>query len=206
MEIPHWNNGKAGRIEVDPSFLGDKVKTRTIHAATVMHLANKRVGTHSTKTRSDSARSKRAMFRQKGLGRGRVRHPQVSQCRGGGVAHGPHPRDYSYSMPKKARREAIRSALLGKFRDGQVLMADSLQMAAPKTKELMGILRSLGAGHSCLIVDAQPQKSLVLSARNLQRVKVTSVQEINTLDIIQFRHLLVTQAGLDAMKEVHGNG
>jgi len=206
MEIPHWNNGKAGRIEVDPSFLGDKVKTRTIHAATVMHLANKRVGTHSTKTRSDIARSKRAMFRQKGLGRGRVRHPQVSQCRGGGVAHGPHPRDYSYSMPKKARREAIRSALLGKFRDGQVLMADSLQMAAPKTKELMGILRSLGAGHSCLIVDAQPQKSLVLSARNLQRVKVTSVQEINTLDIIQFRHLLVTQAGLDAMKEVHGNG
>ena len=206
MEIPHWNKGKAGRIEVDPSFLGDKVKTRTIHAATVMHLANKRVGTHSTKTRSDIARSKRAMFRQKGLGRGRVRHPQVSQCRGGGVAHGPHPRDYSYSMPKKARREAIRSALLGKFRDGQVLMADSLQMAAPKTKELMGILRSMGAGHSCLIVDAQPQKSLVLSARNLQRVKVTSVQEINTLDIIQFRHLLVTQAGLDAMKEVHGNG
>lgn len=206
MEIPHWNNGSTGRIEVDPSFLGDKVKTRTVHAATVMHLANKRVGTHKTKTRAEIARSKKALFRQKGLGRGRVRHPQVVQCRGGGVAHGPQPRDYSYQMPKKARRGAIRSALLSKFRDGQVLMASDLNMAAPKTKELMGILRSLGAAQSCLIVDASPDKSLLLSARNIPRVKVTSAQELNTLDIVQYRHLLVTQAGLDAMKEVHGNG
>jgi len=205
MEIPHWNNGTTERIEVDPSFLGDKVKTRTLHAAAVMHQANQRVGSHKTKTRGEIARSKRAVFRQKGLGRGRVRHPQVSQCRGGGVAHGPRPRDYSYRMPKKARRVAIRSALLSKFRDGQVLMASTLEMERPRTGQLAGILRSLGAGRSCLIVSGATDKNLVLSARNIQRVKVTTAGEVNALDVLTHRHLLITQAGLDSLKEIHGH-
>lgn len=204
MEIPHWKNGKAGRIEVDASFLGDKVMSRTLHAAVVMYQANQRSGTHKTKNRSEIARTKKAMFRQKGLGRGRVRHPQVSQCRGGGVAHGPRPRDYSYAMPKKARRAALRTALLSKFRDGQVILADALEFGTPKTRELAGMLGSLGAKGSCLIVDTAPEKNLVLSARNLRRVKVTSAKDLNALDVIQHRHLLVTQAGLDAMKEAHG--
>ena len=206
MEIPHWKNGKTGRIEVDPSFLGDKVKTLTLHAATVMYQANLRVGTHKTKTRGEINRSKRAVFRQKGLGRGRVRHPQVSQCRGGGVAHGPVLRDYSYKMPRKARRCALRAALLSKFRDGQVLMADAIELAAPKTKELAGILRTLGASRSCLIVSDEPSKSLVLSARNMARIKVSSAKDLNALDVILYRHLLVTQAGFDSLKEIHGDG
>jgi large subunit ribosomal protein L4 len=204
MKIPHWKNGKTGRTEVDPSFLGEKVMSRTVHAAVVMYQANKRTGTHKTKTRSEISRTKSAVFRQKGLGKARVRHPQVSQCRGGGVAHGPRPRDYSYAMPRKARRAALRSALLSKFRDGQVVLADALEFGAPKTKELVSVLGSLGAQGSCLIVDGAPAKNLVLSARNISRVKVTSAQDLNALDVIQHRHLLVTQAGLDAMKEVHG--
>lgn len=203
MEIPHWKDGTTGRTEFDPSFLGEKVMSRTLHAAVVMYRANKRTGTHKTKTRAEIARSKKAVFRQKGLGKGRVRHPQVSQCRGGGVAHGPQPRDYSYAMPKKERRLALRSALLSKFRDGQVVLADALEFGGPKTKELANVLGSLGAQGSCLIVDGSPAKNLVLSARNLPRVTVTSVQDLNALDVIQHRRMLVTQAGLDAMKEVH---
>ncbi len=204
MEIPHWNNGKAGRTEVDTAFLGDKVMSRTLHAAAVMYLANQRTGTHKTKTRGEIARSKRQVFRQKGLGRGRVRHPQVSQCRGGGVAHGPRPRDYSYSMPKKSRRVAAKTALLSKFRDGEVVLADALAFAAPKTRELAGVLGSLGLSRSCLIVDGSPDRNLVLSARNIPRVKVIAARDLNALDVIQHRHLLLTQAAFDAMKEIHG--
>ena len=204
MEIAHWNNGKAGRTEVDASFLGDKVMSRTLHTAAVMYQANQRAGTHNTKTRGEINRSKRQLFRQKGLGRGRVRHPQVSQCRGGGVAHGPRPRDYSYSMPRKARRVALKTALLSKFRDGEVVLADALAFGAPRTKDLASVLGALGLGRSCLIVDGAPDRNLVLSARNIPRVKVVATQDLNALDVVQHHHLLVTQAGFDAMKEIHG--
>jgi large subunit ribosomal protein L4 len=205
MEIPHYNNGTTGRTEVDPSFLGDKVLTKTLHKAVVMYLANKRVGTHDTKTRGEVARSKKAMFKQKGLGRARVRHPQVPQCRGGGVAHGPHPRDYRQAMPKKARRLALKSALLSKFRDGQVLMASALPMDRPRTKDLASVLRSLGAAGSCLIVSDAPDRNLVLSARNLPNVKVCSVKDLNAYDVLAHKHLLVTEDGFDSMKEAHGH-
>ena len=87
---------------MDTAFLGDKVRTRTLKNAVIMYEANKRVGTHNTLTRAEVARAKKPLFKQKHTGRARVRHPQVPQCRGGGVAHGPHPRDYSYRC--RARR------------------------------------------------------------------------------------------------------
>src|SRR6185503_13534264 len=107
MEIPILKRGKAERTEGDTSFLGDKVRSKTLRNAVIMYEANKRVGTHDTLTRAEVARAKRPLFKQKHTGRARVRHPQVSQCRGGGVAHGPHPRDYSYSLPRKALKVAL---------------------------------------------------------------------------------------------------
>lgn len=203
MEIPLYSKGQTSRVDVDPAFLGDKVKTRTLRAAVIMYEANKRVGTHKTKTRGEIARSKKALFKQKGLGRGRVRHPQVAQCRGGGVAHGPQPRDYSYRMPRKALKVALTSALLSKFRDGEVVMVDGFDLEAPKTKQLVGVLDSLGCRASCLIVTDQADANVVLSARNLPRVKVTTSQDLNAYDVLFYKHMLVTRAGFDALKEIH---
>ena len=206
MDVPVYRNGSTDRIEVDSSFLGDKVKARTLRAAVIMYEACKRVGTHDSLTRGEVNRSKRAIFRQKGLGRGRVRHPQVVQCRGGGTAHGPHPRNYRYRMPKKALRVATRSALLSKFRDGEVVMAERLEFATPRTKELHGVLRSLGCADSCLIVTDSVDRNLLLSARNLRRVKVMEASQLNAYDLLFHRKLLLTQAGFDAIKEIHSNG
>lgn len=205
MEIPHYKNGSAGRSNVDPSFLGDKVKTKTLRNAVIMYEANRRVGTHSTLTRANIARSKRQLFAQKGTGRARVRHPQATQCRGGGTAHGPHPRDYSYQLPKKELRVALRSALLSKFRDGQVALVDRFALSAPKTKEVAKMLKSLSLQGSCLIVAAAPDESLLKSVRNLPKVRVLCARDLNAHTVLHHRNLILTEDGLAALKEAHGH-
>lgn len=205
MEIAHYTGGQAGRTEVDPSFLGDAVKTRTLRQAITMYEANKRVGTHKTKTRAEIARSKKSLFKQKGTGRARVKHPQVSQCRGGGVAHGPRPRDYSWSMPKKALKVALRSALLSKFQAGSVVLADELGITSPKTKTVAELLGKLGLSRSVLIVDVSIDQNLLLATRNLQRVSVCAAQDLNAYDVIRCQNLLLTNGALEALKEAFGN-
>lgn len=206
MEIAHFKNGQAGRTDVDASFLGEKVKTRTLRDAILMYQANQRAGTHSTLTRGEIARSKRQLFKQKGTGRARVRHPQATQCRGGGVPFGPKPRDYSYAMPKKARRLALRTALAAKFQAGSVMLCDQVAPGEPNTKSLARTLRSFGAMRTCLIVDKSPSRALVLSARNIPGVRVSSAADLNALDVIKHRHLLLTEAGWAELKEIHGDG
>jgi large subunit ribosomal protein L4 len=198
--------GKAGRTEVDTAFLGDKVLARTLKSAVIMYEANKRVGTHDTLTRAEVARAKRPLFKQKHTGRARVRHPQVPQCRGGGVAHGPHPRDYSYAMPRKALKVALRSALLSKFLDGQAALIDDFDLAAPKTKAVAKTLKDLKCEGSCLIVVDEAPKSLLLSARNLPRVRVSEVSQLNAYDVVFHRNLLLTDKALHKLKEVHSRG
>jgi large subunit ribosomal protein L4 len=203
MEIPILKQGKAGRTEVDTAFLGDKVKTRTLRNAVIMYEANKRVGTHNTLTRAEVARAKKPLFKQKHTGRARVKHPQVSQCRGGGVAHGPHPRDYRYNIPRKALRVALRAALLSKFRDGQVSAVDAFTLDKPKTSDVARALKALNCEGSCLIVVDAADQNLLLSTRNLRRVKVSPVADLNAYDVVFHRNLVVTEAALDRLKEVH---
>jgi large subunit ribosomal protein L4 len=109
-------------------------------------------------------------------------------------------------MPRKALRVALKSALLSKFRDGQVALIDALEFEKPGTKNLAGVLGALGCIESCLIVDRKPARNLVLSARNLRRVSVSSVADLNAYDVLLYRNLLVSEDGLEALKEVHTNG
>jgi large subunit ribosomal protein L4 len=171
-----------------------------------MYEANKRVGTHNTLTRAEVARAKRPLFKQKHTGRARVRHPQVPQCRGGGVAHGPHPRDYSYSLPRKALKVALKSAILSKFRDGQVALVEAFDLDAPKTKALARTLADLKFQGSCLIVVDQVDKNLLLSARNLPGVRVAPVSQLNAYDVVFHRNLVITRKGLEKLKEAHADG
>lgn len=205
MQIPAWKSGAKSETSVDVAFLGDKVLKRTMHAAVIMYEANKRTGTHSTLTRAFIARAKKPLFSQKGTGRARVRHPQVVQCRGGGTAKGPHPRDYSYRMPKQALRAALRAALASKFADGEAVFADNIAAVKPSTKALKAVLTAIGAARTCLIVDAAPSAALILSARNIPGVTVTAAKDLNAREVLAHKTLLVTDAGLKSLREVHSH-
>jgi large subunit ribosomal protein L4 len=145
MDVPVYRKGKTQRAELDLAFLGDKVLKRTLRDAVIMYEANRRTGTHSTLGRSDVARAKKPLFPQKHTGRARVKHPQVTQCRGGGVPHGPRPRDYSYAIPRKALAAALRSAVLAKFRAESASVVDGFGLSAPKTSEVAKVLDALKA-------------------------------------------------------------
>jgi large subunit ribosomal protein L4 len=205
MEVPLWSGGRTTRTEVDPAFLGDRVKSRTLREAVIMYEANLRVGTHSTLRRGEVARSKRQIMPQKGTGRARVRHPQVTQCRGGGRPHGPKPRNYGYQLPRRELRVALRSAVLSKFRDGEVAVVESFGLSKPRTREVAAVLDGLGCGESCLIVTDRPDDVLVRSARNLPRVKVASVAELNAYDVVYHRNLVLTAAGLERLRAEHSD-
>ena len=201
MEAMVYKDGAVSQGDVDTEFLGDVVRVRLLHQAVRMYEMNKRAGTHSTKSRGELPYRKAAMFKQKGTGRARVRHPQATQCRHGGIPHGPKPRDYSYSIPRRAKVEALRSALLSKFRDAEVAVTDSLDFSEPKTKRINALLDSVGFEGRCLIVDTNPSDNLLLSARNVRRVSVMPAAELNAYYLLLNRNLIITEDALNQLRE-----
>lgn len=200
MEANTLKSGKVATADFETDFLGTNVRGRLLRHAIQMYECNLRSGTHKTKSRGELSFRKGPLFRQKGSGRARVRHPQATQCRSGGVPHGPKPRDYSYSMPRRAMQEATLSALLSKFRDGEVTVADSVSMDAPRTKELAGLLTSLGYEKSCLIVTHERSEGLERSSSNLRRIEVVRVEEVNAYNLLFYKNLIITESALDAMR------
>lgn len=200
MEANTLKSGKVATADFETDFLGTIVRGRLLRHAIQMYECNLRSGTHKTKSRGELSFRKSALFRQKGSGRARVRHPQATQCRSGGVPHGPKPRDYSYRMPRRAMQEATLSALLSKFRDGEVTVADSVSMDAPRTKELAGLLKSLGYEKSCLIVTHERSEALERSSSNLRRIEVVRVEEVNAYNLLFYKNLIITESALDAMR------
>lgn len=201
MEVPVYRNGQAQRADFDASFLGDRVLKRALRDAVIMYEANRRAGTHSTLNRGDVARAKKPLFPQKHTGRARVKHPQVTQCRGGGVPHGPRPRDYRYAIPRKALRAALRSALLAKFQAGSASIVDRFGLEKPKTSKVAEVLDALKARGSCLVIVDKNDPVLAMSARNLPRVKVATASDVNAYDVAFYRSLIVTDAAVAALKE-----
>lgn len=190
-----------GTTEVDVSKLGDTVKSRLLFDAVHMYEARKRVGTAKTKNRREVRGSSRKPWRQKGTGRARVGTRQNGIWRGGGVIHGPRPRDYGYSLPKKALREALKSAVLSKFRDDEVRVAERLDFDAPSTKRMAEMLKSAGLDQPCLVVTADRDRNVHLSCRNLPRVACVPVEDLNAYDVLKYRYLVLTQSACDRMLE-----
>src|SRR5947208_8525386 len=142
----------AGTVDVDPAEFGGTVNKQLLHDAVLMYQANRRAGTHSTLRRGEVAGSTKKLFRQKGTGNARVGNKRTNKRRGGGTTKGPKPRDYSYSLPKKAVKAATRMAVLSKLQDQAVVVVDDLPFAEPKTKEMAGVLKALKLGEmTCLI-------------------------------------------------------
>jgi len=187
-------------IEIDPDILGGSLRMRLMREAVLVHRNNTRVGCASTKRRRERAGSNAKLYRQKHTGRARVGSSRGTQRVGGGRPKGPKPHDYTMAFPRKARRLATKSALLGKFQDGEVLVVDKLQFDAPKTAEAVRILHDLGvADRSCLVVLADYDVVVHKSFRNVPRLAVMPVRELNTYDILTHARLLITREAFDAI-------
>jgi large subunit ribosomal protein L4 len=192
-----------GELSISSEQFDSRVRYRLIKEAVVMHAANKRQGNASTRTRADIRGSTSAKpWRQKGTGHARAGTRKSPIWRGGGVVFGPHPRDYSYSINKKQRRLALRSSLFSKFRDGEVQVLDGLHLDAPKTRQLATSLAALGLAETRILIGtAELDSNLVLSARNLRKVKVSTVAGFNTADVIGADVLVLTPAAFQQLAD-----
>lgn len=201
LPVVNMQGQNVGSVQIDPDEFGGLVNKQLLHDVVVMYQANARLGTAKTKTRAEVAGSGRKLFRQKGTGNARVGDRRTGKRVGGGATFGPKPRDYSYSMPKKARRLATRMAVLSKFQDSEAVIVDHLDMPAVKTKSMAGVLKAIGlAGKSCLIATDLQDKNVFLSARNIHRVEVLPREKLNALAVLKSKHLVMTKAALENLR------
>jgi large subunit ribosomal protein L4 len=201
MEIPLKNSrGEAvGNIEVSEQIFNIPFRAALVHQVMVAHLANRRVGTASTKTRAQVRGGKAKPWRQKGTGRARQGSRVGPHWRGGGVTFGPKPRDYHQNTPKKMRRLAICCLLAQRAREGQITVLEELEIPGAKTRESVRLLANLKITSKCLVVSGTPAPLLGRAFRNLPRVKSLPAYTLNTLDILNYDHLLMS---VDAVRKV----
>ena len=190
-QVPHWDGRAAGSASVDPSALGSIVKLRLLRSVVRAYEANQRQGTASTKTRGETNRTERKPYKQKGTGNARRGDFNSPLLRGGGVTFGPRPRDYRQSLPRRALREALRSALLGKLRDGEVVSLSGGGFEKPSTKAAATALRELGCRHSAVIVLPALNPPVWKSFRNLPRVSVVPASDLNAHHVLAHDRLVL---------------
>jgi large subunit ribosomal protein L4 len=193
---------QVGEIELSDNIFGITPHQHVLHEAVVMQLASLRRGTHDTKGRSEVRGGGRKPWRQKGTGRARQGSIRAPQWVGGGTVFGPTPRSYAYKLPKKVRRLALKSALSSKVTANEIIVLDALNIAAPKTKDVVKILNNLKVGKKALIVSAEHDNNLSLSARNIPGVKVVEATGINVLDILHHDALVITKDAVAKVEEV----
>ncbi|HXX37436.1 MAG TPA: 50S ribosomal protein L4 [bacterium] len=193
---------RVGEIELAAGIFDVTPHTAVLHEAVTWQLAGRRSGTHSTLTRGEVNRSTRKLYRQKGTGRARHGGRGAPVFVGGGIAFGPKPRTYAYSVPKKVRRLAIRSALSAKAGEGRVAVLESLDLDRPKTSALVNLLRAVGAGRRVLLVTATPNEAVVRSAANVPGLCVMPPSCLNVHTILASDQLLITREALARLEEV----
>jgi large subunit ribosomal protein L4 len=203
-EVPLYN--KEGKqidsIRLDEQKFGYPVYRVLLRDAVIMYEANKRQGTASTKTKGEVAGGGKKPWVQKHTGRARAGSIRSPLWRGGGVVFGPKPRDYSYAIPKKARKLALFSALSGKIRDNELIVIDDLSFNTPKTRRMVEILNALKIyGESCLIVTKDTDVAVWKSARNIPYVKVLPSAELNAYDVLRPKKILITKEAITNIKK-----
>ena len=196
------DGSNAGEFELNDSVFGIEPNTHVLHEAVVMQRASMRQGTHAVKNRSEVRGGGRKPWRQKGTGRARQGSIRSPQWVGGGTVFGPTPRSYSYKLPKKVRRLALKSALSSKVKEDSLVVLDSIAIDAPKTKEVIKMLDALSVNAKALIVTAETDETVIRSANNLQSVKVLTVDEINVLDLLAHDKLIITKDAAEKAGEV----
>lgn len=196
------DGSNAGEIELNDAVFGIEPNESVLFDAIIMQRASLRQGTHKVKGRSEVSGGGRKPWKQKGTGRARQGSIRSPQWRGGGIVFGPTPRSYSYKLPKKVRRLAIKSALSAKVLEQSMLVLEDLTFQAPKTKEMTAVLKGLSLESKTLIVTADVNEFVALSARNIPGVTVLDVDGINVLDVVSHDKLVMTKAAAEKTGEV----
>ncbi len=202
MEIPVYSKGgeKVDDLQLDDKKFGGAIHKKLLRDAVIMYEANKRQGNACTKTKGEVAGGGRKPWAQKHTGRARAGSIRSPLWKGGGVAHGPKPRDYSFSIPKKARRLALCTALSAKARDNELVVIDDLNFDVPKTRQMVSILKALNiANASCLIVIPKANETVWKSARNIPYVKVMTSAELNAYEVLRPKKVLLTKEALSSI-------
>lgn len=193
---------QVGEIELAEAVFGIAPNEHVLFDAVMMQRASLRQGTHKVKTRSEVRGGGRKPWRQKGTGRARQGSIRSPQWRGGGIVFGPAPRSYSYKLPKKVRRLAIKSALSTKVLEQSMLVLEDLALNAPKTKEMVAVLQGLSVAKKVLIVTADLNENVALSARNIPGITVLAANEVNVIDVLHHDTLIMTKAAVEKVEEV----
>lgn len=194
---------KKGEIELSEAVFGIKPNKSVMHAAVVNYLANQRQGTQSTLTRTEVRGGGRKPWRQKGTGHARQGSIRAPQWRHGGVALGPKPRDYSYSLNKKVKRLALKSAFSSKALEQNIIVVDSISLSEIKTKSMVNMLAALGVDKKALIVMPATDMNVVKSARNIPGVKTAIVNTLNVYDVLNYDKFIVVKDAVAKIEEVY---
>lgn len=202
VKVRNLKNEEVGSIDLSEAVFGAELNEALIHAAVRSFSATGRAGTVGTKTRGDVSGSGRKLWKQKGTGRARIASIRSPLWKGGGSAHGPQARDWSYNLPKKMRRGALRSALSERVREGNVIVLDTFTLDEPKTKNFVSSLSSLDLGGKTLIVDSFDNENLLRAARNVKRAKVVNSYGLNIYDLLYHEKLVLSKAAVDELVQL----
>ena len=202
VTVYNMEGNEVGTMELNDAVFGVEINEHLVHLAVVRQLANNRQGTQKAKTRSEVRGGGRKPWRQKGTGHARQGSIRAPQWTGGGVVFAPVPRDYEVKMNKKERRAALKSALTSKVQDNKLVVVDSLALAEVKTKEMQKVLTNLKA-EKALVITADNDQNVVLSARNIADVETAAPATINTYDVMKHNTVVVTKDAVASIEEVY---
>nr|WP_300834320.1 50S ribosomal protein L4 [uncultured Acetatifactor sp.] len=201
VSVYNMEGKEVGTIELNDAVFGVKVNEHLVHMAVVQQLANKRQGTQKAKTRGEVSGGGRKPWRQKGTGHARQGSTRSPQWKGGGVVFAPVPRDYSFKMNKKEKRAALKSALTCKVQDSKLIVLDELKFDEIKTKKFVAVMNNLKVEKG-LVVIAENDANVVMSARNLADIDTALANMINTYDIMKAKTLVLTKDAVAKIEEV----
>ncbi|NLL81180.1 MAG: 50S ribosomal protein L4 [Tissierellia bacterium] len=190
-------------IELSEDIFGVEINEHVVWEVVKNQLANKRQGTQSAKTRAEVRGGGRKPWRQKGTGRARQGSKNAPQWKGGGVTFAPKPRDYSYAVPKKVKRLALKSVLTSKVQENEIIVVDEIKFDSPKTKEMVSLLAKLNADKKALIVMDKKDVNVIKSANNIPNVATALVNTINVYDILKYNSFIITKDAVRKVEEVY---
>ena len=203
IDVKDLTGAVTGSIELSDEIFGIEPNEAAMSTVVRNQLANRRQGTQKTKTRSEVSGGGKRPYRQKGTGRARHGSTRSAQYVGGGIIFGPTPRSYSYTVPKKVKRLALKSALSSKVASEKLIVIENMDLAEVKTATVAKALKAIGAGDSSLIVLEGVNRNAELSARNIKDVKTALVNTINVMDILKYDSFVATKAAVEKIEEVY---
>ena len=202
LEMKDQKNKRVGSVNLPDEIFAYPYKEHLIHEAVRNHLASLRAGTHKTKTRSEVSGSGKKPFRQKGTGRARQGGSRPPIHRHGGTVFGPVPRDYSYKMNVKEKKNALKSALSFKVKDGKLVVLDSIILDEPKTRQLVDRIGGIGVKGKTLLVESLDNVNVVLASRNLPNLQMVDPGSVTVYDVVNSRFVVITESALQKLMEV----